>query len=529
MRTAVLFLLSFAGCWAAENELVARWWRHMSTLADDSMQGRTTGSPGHRKAAEYVAEQLRRVGASGCARGEFLQPIPLASRKVIAEKSGFEVVRGDQALTWKLGQEATLGSRSEEGEFTAPLEFVGYGLSIPSHHYSDLAGRDLKGKIAVYITGSPSHLAGPIRAHFSSRGELAKALREAGARGSLSIPNPKTTDVPWARSVLSWNRPTLTVAGEAGAGVNENRLPFGGSISAERAGVLFESTGHTLEQLLAMATEGKQLPRFTLPGMLRARVAVEQSRLGSENVCGVVRGADAKLRDDYVLLTAHLDHLGVSGAIGGDSIYNGAMDNASGIATLLECARLTAAGKQRLKRPVLFVAVTGEERGMLGSRYFAAHPLIGANAAGAVVANINMDMFLPIHAMKLLMVLGLDESTLKGSVETVAAKWKVKVQRDPEPQRNRFIRSDQYSFILRGVPSVALKIGYEAASAEEAVQKEWIRTRYHAPSDDLTQPVDKEAAALFTRIVADLAIEVAAGEERPRWNESSFFRRFAGR
>jgi Zn-dependent M28 family amino/carboxypeptidase len=276
--------------------------------------------------------------------------------------------------------------------------------------------------------------------------------------------------------------------------------------------------------LLAIADAGKALPRFALQGAMRAKVKVETTQLTSDNVAAKLTGSDPTLKNEYVVLTAHLDHLGVGGAINGDRIYNGAMDNASGIATLIETAATMAKQAARPKRSVLFVAVTAEEKGLLGSRYFATHPTVSAEA---IVANINMDMFLPLYPFKILTVFGLDESDLGATARTVASSMGIAVQPDPEPARNRFIRSDQYSFIRQGIPALALKVGYEPGSPQAAIAAAWTKERYHAPSDDLQQPIDLEAAAGFTRLLGTLADAVANQPQRPRWNADSFFKRFA--
>ncbi len=231
--------------------------------------------------------------------------------------------------------------------------------------------------------------------------------------------------------------------------------------------------------------------------------------------------ADPDLADEFVVLTAHLDHVGIGASIEGDAIYNGAMDNASGIATLLESAKAVVAA--RPKRSVVFVAVTAEEKGLLGSRYFALNPTV---PKGGIVANINMDMFLPLFPMKSLMVLGLDESDLGDDVRAVATAMHIGVQADPEPQRNRFIRSDQYSFIREGVPALAMKVGYDEGSPEAKIAADWTRERYHGPADDLDQPIDRSAAADFTQMIGDLCVRVANRDARPQWKEASFFKRF---
>jgi Zn-dependent M28 family amino/carboxypeptidase len=266
------------------------------------------------------------------------------------------------------------------------------------------------------------------------------------------------------------------------------------------------------------------LPRFAIPARLKATVAMDQADVSSQNVVAVLRGTDPGLKNEYVVFSAHLDHLGVGKPINGDSIYNGAMDNASGVAAQLDVAAMLKETGVKLRRSVLFVAVTGEEKGLLGSRYFAHHPTVPSES---IVADINTDMFLPLFPLKQLTIYGLDESDLGGDAEAVARSLGVRPQGDPEPKRNVFIRSDQYSFIRRGIPSLALKVGFDKGSPEEKIVKQWLTERYHAPSDDVAQPVDKQAAGAFNVLVAKLLERVADRDQRPRWKDTSFFKRFA--
>jgi Zn-dependent M28 family amino/carboxypeptidase len=266
------------------------------------------------------------------------------------------------------------------------------------------------------------------------------------------------------------------------------------------------------------------LPAFALPAKLKAKTRLERSEVESQNVAGVLPGADPSLRMEYVVLSAHLDHLGIGRPIHGDSIYNGAMDDASGVATLLDIAHSIHAAKKSLRRSLLFVAVTGEEKGLLGSKYFAAHPTVKPQS---MVADLNVDMFLPLFPLRILTVLGLNESDLGDQVRTVAQPLGIQVQDDLEPERNIFIRSDQYSFIRKGIPSLAFKVGYEKGSPEAATAKKWLTERYHAPSDDVHQPVDLAAAGDFNRVIRLVAESVANRSERPKWNSKSFFRRYA--
>ncbi|RPI18840.1 MAG: M20/M25/M40 family metallo-hydrolase, partial [Acidobacteriales bacterium] len=270
------------------------------------------------------------------------------------------------------------------------------------------------------------------------------------------------------------------------------------------------------------AEAGAPLPSFPLPGVIRAEVSVNSSEASSDNVAGILRGRHARLRQEYVVVSAHLDHLGTGAAINGDSIYNGAMDDAAGVASLLEIARLLKASAPR--RSVIFVAVTGEEEGLLGSRHFAASPPVDRQA---IVADLNLDMFQPLHALRLLTVYGLDGSSLGRDVRAVARQFGVGVQGDQAPERNLFVRSDHDSFIRAGIPSLSFQFGFTKGSREEMIQNRWLKERYHAPSDDTAQPVDLAAAARFNRLIAALASRIANQPQRPQWNANSFFRRFA--
>ncbi len=495
-----------------------RWWSHIEFLADDKLEGRNAGSKGHRIAVEYLAGKFKDAGLEACGTDGYVQRVPLVQNVITEEKSSLSLVRDGKETKLALGSTAMFGLRLMTGKPTpvsAATVFVGYGLSIPSHGHDDFAGLDVKGKVAVYINNSPASLPGAIRAHFSSTAERAKALRAAGAIGSIAISPPKTSDVPWERSLRARLNPSMVL--DVPGGEDGHGLHLSASVNPAEAGPLFEGTAHTAVDLIAQAEQGKLLPRFPLAVSIRSRAVVKQSRVTSDNVCARIPGSG---NGEAVVLTAHIDHIGVTAPVQGDSINNGAMDNASGIATMIEVARALKASGRRLQRDVVFVAVTAEEKGLLGSRYFATHPTIPVEK---IAANINFDMYLPIHRFTHLMVLGLEESTLRGPLEAVAKELGVKVQPDLEPARNRFIRSDQYSFILRGIPALALKLGYEPGSKEEQMQKDWTRNRYHAPSDDLGQPVDRDAAVKFNRVVEMMTVLVANSKDRPRWNDASFF------
>jgi Zn-dependent M28 family amino/carboxypeptidase len=288
--------------------------------------------------------------------------------------------------------------------------------------------------------------------------------------------------------------------------------------SAER---VFAGSRQRYAELQALADSGAALRGFDLPVRLRATVAVDESEAVSDNVVGLLPGADPARASEYVALTAHLDHLGVGQPQGGDSIYNGAMDNASGVATLLEAA--TALGRQpRPRRSLLFVAVTGEEKGLLGSDWFAGHPTIPEGSS--LVANLNTDMFLPLNPLRQLLVNGLEESDLADDVRRAAAKAGIQVITDPEPERNAFVRSDQFSFIRRGIPALSLKGGFALGTPEHERILRWRAERYHGVEDEASQPVNRQAAEAFNRLYPNLILEVANRPTRPAWYPTSAFR-----
>ena len=499
-----------------------RWWSHIQYLADDKLEGRNTGSEGYRKAATYVAGQFERAGLKPAGTSAYFQPVKFKSRRIVEEQSSLALVRGGQSEPVKLGEEAIVSMRVDPApSVEAPLVFAGYGLSVPEMKYDDLAGLDLRGKIVVYLTGAPPNIPGPLSSHYQSALERGKALERAGAIGSCSIPNPASMDIPWPRMTLARFQPAMSLDYPD---LNET---FGQKLSVTinpaHAGRFLQGSGHSFDEILAAAKIGKTLPRFAIPAVLKATVKVERAEVESPNVIGILPGSDPKLKDEYVVLSAHLDHVGVGRPINGDKIYNGAMDDASGVASLLDIAEMLHETNQHLRRSLLFVTVTGEEKGLLGSQYFAGHPTVNPKS---MVADLNVDMFLPLFPLHAITVYGLQESDLGGQIRAVAEPLGIRIQDDSEPLRNIFIRSDQYNFIRNGVPSLAFKFGYDKGSPEEGIAKKWLKDRYHAPSDDLNQPVDQQAAADFNRVMVLLAQAVANRTERPKWNANSFFKRF---
>jgi Zn-dependent M28 family amino/carboxypeptidase len=508
----------------SDNPDGSRWWSHVAFLADDKLEGRDTGSVGHRKAAEYVAAEFARSGLQPAGTDGYLQPVKFKSKEIDEAHSKLALVGKDGETPLELGPDAIISLRVDPApSIEADLIFAGHGLANAEAGHDDFAGLDVRGKVVVYLAGAPASIPGPLAAHMQSAGERCDLLRRLGAVGTVVIQNPKNMDIPWERSSLARFMPSMSLADPA---MDDNRgLSIGVGFNPARAEKLFEGSGHTFAEILEAANNARPLPHFAIPKRLKATVAVKRVDVESQNVAAVLPGNDPALKGEYVVFSAHLDHIGVGKPINGDSIYNGAMDNASGIAAMLDVAAILKESGTKLRRSVLFVAVTGEEKGLLGSRYFANFPTVDPKA---IVADINTDMFLPLYPMKRLTIYGLVESEVGDEAAAVAKSLGVAPEPDPEPKRNVFIRSDQYSFIRRGVPSIALKVGFAPGSPEEQLSKRWLSERYHAPSDDLNQPVDKPAAGAFDALVAKLLERIANRDQKPRWKDSSFFKRFAG-
>jgi Zn-dependent M28 family amino/carboxypeptidase len=338
----------------------------------------------------------------------------------------------------------------------------------------------------------------------------------------VGIPNPANLDLPWDRLAQSRLEPHMALLDGDDPYAGLQLYLYFNPASLDK---LLAGSGHTAGEILARMDGGDPLPHFELRGRIAATIDATVSVATSENVVAVLPGSDPALRAEHVVLSAHLDHLGVASEGPGDRIYNGAMDNAAGVAVLLQTAREMARRKAP-RRSVVFAAVTAEEEGLLGSRAY-------VNAALArgrrLVADLNTDMFLPLHPMRKLLVFGLEESELGEDARAVALAAGLDVQTDPQPRRNRFIRSDQYSFIRAGIPALATKVGFDEGSADAQLQQRWYAERYHGVGDAPDQPVDLAAIGRYEDVIRRLALRIANRDQAPRWREGSVFSQLAAK
>jgi Zn-dependent M28 family amino/carboxypeptidase len=514
-------LVGLAAQSAVLDKTTSPWWGHINVLASDEFQGRLTGSPGYRKAADYVAGVFARDGLKPAGTDGYFQNVGFEVQSIQTAASKVLLTR-DNGAAVDVSDDLVLSAGIQQRKDTqAPLVFVGYGIHLPEEGYDDFAGLDVRGAVVVYLSGGPESIAGTQRAHALAE-VLPRYLESAGAVGVLSIISAKNREVPWARQKAAGTQPGMVLAEKT---LRRYQGPmFGAAFDETKAQMLFEGTGKKFADLVALADAHAPLPHLKLTPKINAHVETVVSQLSSVNVVAEYPGSDPALATEAVVLSAHLDHLGTGKPDHGDGIFHGAMDDASGVATLLEIARTLHASGAKPRRSILFVTFCGEEKGLLGSRYFAAHP---SRHAGHLVADINTDMFLPLYPMHSVVGYGADESSLGDDIRAIASKTGVTLVPDPKPDHLSFVRSDQYNFVRKGTPAVALKISPDPQTGELATEQQWFTERYHAQADDLGQPVDLGAADAFNRLIYQLALRVADGPAKPQWHSDSFFAKFA--
>jgi hypothetical protein len=486
------------------------------------MEGRLTGSPGYQRAADYVVKQAQAIGLEPAGTDGYFQRIEFEEQTVDHVRSVVSLVSGGGEAKLEVPGDVVIargGGRVPE-QIDAALVFVGYGLHMPEVGHDDFAGIDLTGKIAVVVSGGPANVSGALKAH--ARGDRSRILAERGAVGILSLTTVKARETPWSRAVAQVGQGGMYFADPT---LRDVQTPFLSlSMNTATTEKLFASANLRFAEIAAQADASRPLPKVTMNSSLRGRFVSAHRSVSSSNVVARLPGSDPALRSEHVVFSAHLDHLGVSTPIAGDGLYDGVMDNAAGVAGLLDIARQYQGRRVKPKRSMLFVFVTAEEKGLLGSRYFALRPTV---AKGSILANLNFDMALPIFPLRSVTALGAEESSLGAVAAEVATSMNLPLAPDPFPDRNSFVRSDQYSFIREGVPALAFKFGFAKDTPEADIERKWRSERYHAPSDNLSQSVEKLDAVRLHDFVAELGWRVANATDRPKWQGESFFRRFA--
>ena len=494
---------------------------HVTFLADDLLEGRDTGSRGHEIAARYVATQFEALGLRPGNGDSWFQRVGFM-RATAAPGATLTVAR----RTFVQGQDMALRTGADDAAtIEAPLVFAGYGLDMPAHGFDDYRGIDARGKIVVVLSGTPAGIPTDVAAHMNG-----DKRRMAAARGAVGLITIRTradsAAMPWARMARFSGRPFVTTSEPDGTPfADAPGLRFSALVDDSAANALFQGAQRSLEAVLDEAARPDARPAgFALHESAQlTRPAAAVTRFTSPNVVAILPGSDPALAGEYVLLMAHLDHIGIRDPRPGDPpnvdrINNGAMDNATGIATLIEVAREMSRPGNRPRRSILFAAVTGEEKGDLGSRYLAHHPVLGN---GRVVGVVNLDMPVLTYDFRDVIAFGAEHSTEGAAVARAAAQMGVALSPDPLPQEGLFTRSDHYAFVLEGIPSVFLMTGFANGGREHFT--DFLAHHYHSPSDDLSQPIDWNAGARFARLNYLIAREIADAPQAPLWYRGSFF------
>ena len=494
---------------------------HLEYLADDALAGREAGTPGYDDAARYVADTLRDLGALPAIDDTWHQDVALRSFRVRDDAATLQLhlPDGDRQLRYRDDFSLRADATREQVSVRAAVVYAGYGVHAPEFDYSDYDGIDVTGKIVALFSGAPSLLPDAQRAWHASSLTKREVALERGAIGFITLRSREqeqrrawddVKDRIGKTASMAWIDP----AGRASGLLSE--FAASASLSPAAAAILFENAALSYDEVLDASAENR-VASFDLGIEVSMSVHAEHDTVHSANVVGMIRGSDPALADEYVVYTAHLDHVGVrEDSEDDDKIYNGAYDNAMGIALMLETAR--AMSKSPPRRSALFVAVTAEEKGLLGSDYFVNNPPL---PIPSMVANINLDMPLFLYPLADLIAIGSELSSMGDAIQRATAAEGFELADDPLPEENLFARSDQYSFARKGIPAVFLISGFTSSDDTidgEAAYRDHLRNYYHEPGDDLTRPIDWDSALRFARVNARIGFELGNADARPFWH-----------
>jgi Zn-dependent M28 family amino/carboxypeptidase len=488
---------------------------HITYLADDRLRGRYPGTEGYRLAVDYVVSQLKEnhVEPAGDS-GTYFQKIRI--RRAWVSSSSVHVTSGGKVESLAPNQDYVIIPNFAQAKtaLDANLVFAGFGISEPDSGYDDYADVDVKGKVVVVLRGSPQN----VKARFNAD-KVHSAAVAHGAVGVLFVSSAKLRPLRNLHKALS---PEGRLTPEDSLTASDIQLYA--TVTSSRLNQWFRHDGLDTSEVFSRIRAGTPASR-PLSAKLRVAYISEYADFESENVLGKVEGSDRVLKNEYLIHVAHLDHVGVGKPVDGDSIYNGAHDNASGVAFTLEIAKVYSKLKKKPKRTVIFNFVTAEEIGMLGSAYFAAHPTVEKQN---IVAAINIDMPTIIAPLLSVSAIGSEHSSLLRHVIKAGEYLHIDVEPDPEPEQNRFVRSDQFNFVKEGIPALRINNGNKTADSlnnlkEKAI--EWRAKYYHKPQDDANGIFDFEAAKSYVQFNFLLGYFVAQDRERPTWNKNSIYKK----
>jgi Zn-dependent M28 family amino/carboxypeptidase len=504
---------------------------HMEFLADDLLEGRGTGTRGYQLAANYVRSQFEEMGLKPAGvDGSYFQNIHFRKIDLLRDQSSLTIRREGAEQTLVMGKDYVMvgDPLRDDTNADAQVVFAGFGVTAPKFNYDDYAGVDVHGKIVAALYGAPASFPSAPGAHYSDSTVKLRNAAAHGAIGLLIIWGGKVEErTPFSQLVRFYRQPGLRWLDAKGVPNDaEPNIRAYARVSSDVARAMLEGSGKSWKQVLAVASDSKP-QAFPLAVTASIHVVSRYSEVESPNIAAILPGSDPALKNEYVVFTAHTDHLGIGDPVNGDTIYNGAGDNASGTAALIEIARTFTRMPQAPRRSLLFLAVTGEEEGLLGSDYYAHYPTVPISQ---IVADVNMDEISFLYDFRDIVPLGGEHSSLGAVADDVARHMGLEVSPDPAPEEVFFVRSDQYSFVEQGVPALYIEEGYETVDPKldgKKMQIDWENTRYHQPSDDMAQPFDFNALVKATRIDFAAGYEIAQQTKRPHWNKGDFFDQFA--
>jgi hypothetical protein len=497
---------------------------HVAFLADDLLEGRRTGTPGHEIATRYIASQFTALGLKpGGDDGSYFQGFRLAETS--ASSPGSVTISGPGgSKTWADGTDVVLrrDPAHPNPNVDAPLVFVGFGIDDPKHGHDDYRGLDVRGKIVVTLANFPDGVPSEAGAYYA-----ADKKRVAGARGAIGMiqiyPRALAKIRPWPTVVRNASFASVSWLEADGKPHDESGLAFSGYATGAAAEALFAGASENLKAVLDAVDKGRVPKGFALKTRAHVVDHTDTRMISSANVVGILPGSDPKLAAEYIVLSAHSDHIGITpprpnDKPGADRINNGAMDNAAGIATMIEVARAATQAPDKPRRSLIFLASTGEEEGLLGADYYARHPSV---PIANIVGDVDLDMPLLLYHFADVNAFGAEHSTIGATVAEAGKTMNVALSPDPEPQEVVFVRSDHYMFVRQGVPAVFLATGW--ANGGKEAWADFSTHHYHKPSDDMSQPILWEEGARFADINYRITRAMADGDQRPMWFKGDFF------
>ncbi len=500
---------------------------HVKYLSSDELEGRGVGTKGGKLATSYIAAQLQTEGVQpGGENGSYFQRVPLVGSETQSDASLSVTGTSSGPMNFQFVKDfvGTAFSQKSTNEFDAEAVFVGHGISAPEYGWDDYKGEDLKGKVLVYFTNEPpstdpKFFGGSALTYYGRWTYKYEEATRRGAVAALIIHTTPTAGYGWGVVSGSWSQehPELKLAQGA------RGLDLAAWLTQEAGAKLVAATGKTLDQLLAAANE-KSFRPIDLHVRVKGHIPVKLRQIDSRNVVGRVEGSDPKMKSEVVMFTAHWDHLGIGIPVKDDKIYNGAVDNATGCGMVLEMARVWAALPQKPKRSALFVFVTAEESGLLGSEYYGEHPLV---PTGKTVADVNFDAFYPFGKTRDVSVTGAERTTLWPIVQNDAKRMNLTIEPDPEPGQGHYYRSDHFSLARVGIPSFSISAGTQyigkPADFGKTVFEKYNSTHYHQPSDEYHDDWDFASMEQMADFGLALGLDFASTPQMPTWRPGDEF------